>query len=320
MPVPDPWVLGALVAGLVALAQWPRSRNRWRWVIVGLLFASVSVWGDVIGRDAEPTLDVVFFDVGQGDAALITTPTNRHVLVDAGPRSPGGGAGEFVILPYLERRGIRHLDVVVVTHSDEDHLGGLPVLLKEVSVGRVLHNGWAADTELYAEARRLLDQENVTQRVIRRGDAVAVGSAVRVQVLGPPRRLSRHGIESENGASVVLHLTYGEVDFLLPGDVEAAAERDLVRTYGDQLASRVVKVPHHGSSTSSTPEFVRAASGDSGELRAVVSVGRDNRYGMPDGEILARWRAHEVKVQSTAQSGAVWLRTGGREVWRVHWK
>jgi len=320
MATPDPWVLGAFAAGLIALAQWPRPRNRWRWVIVGILLATVSVWGSATGRKAAPTLDVLFFDVGQGDAALVSTPEGRHVLVDTGPHSPSGGAAEFSLLPYLERWGIHRLDDVIITHSDEDHLGGLPTLLREVSVGRVVHNGRPADTELYAETRRLLDRKEVSQRTVRRGDTLAISPSVRAQVLSPPRNPARRGIEGKNNASVVFHLGYGEVDFLLPGDVESGAERDLVRTYGGQLASRVVKVPHHGSTTSSSPDFVRAVSGADGTPHAVVSVGQSEQYGMPSEKVLSRWRGRGVNVHSTAQEGAAWMRTDGKEVWEVHWK
>lgn len=320
MAVPDPWALGALVAGLIALAQWPRPRNRWRWIIVGSLLAAVSVWGAVTEKGAAPTLDVLFFDVGQGDAVLVSTPGNRHVLVDTGPHSPGGGAAKFAVLPYLQRWGIERLDVVAISHSDEDHLGGLPALLREVSVGRVVHNGRPADTELYTETRRLLDQKDVPQQVVQRGDTLAVDPSVRIQILSPPRRPARRGIEGENDASVVLHLGYGEVEILLPGDVESAAERDLVRTYGQQLESRVVKVPHHGSTTSSSPNFVRAVSGKARKSHAIVSVGQDDQYGMPSEDVLSRWERHGVNVHSTAQEGAVWMRTDGEEVWQKHWK
>ncbi len=320
MADPDPWVLGALVAGLISLAQWPRPRHRWRWAIVGVLLGTMSVWGDAIGRGSGPTLDIVFFDVGHGGAALIETPKGNHVLVDAGPHSPEGGTVEFAVLPYLERWGIRRLDAVVVTHPDGDHLGGLPLLLREVSVGRVVDNGWSADTELYDGVQRLLDRTATSQRSVRRGDTIVVDSTIRVQVLSPPRDLEKRGLNGKNNASVVLHIGYGEVDFLLPGDVEAPVERDLVRTYGSQLGSRVVKVPHHGSSTSSTPGFVRAASSSRKESHAVVSVGRSGRYGLPDEKTLERWRENGMRVHSTAQGGAVWMRTGGKEVWQVDWR
>lgn len=319
MATPDPWVLGAFVAGLIALAQWPRPRVRWRWIIVVLVFATLSVWEGVVGRGSGPTLDAVFFDVGQGGATLLTTPENKRVLVDAGPRSPRGAAAEFVILPYLERWGIQELSAVVVTHPDEDHLGGVPTLLREVSVNRVIDNGWSADTELYDEFERLLERSATSRKTVRRGDTLQVGPNVRVQVLSPPRD-KKAEIGTKNSASVVLHVSYGEVEFLLPGDIEAEVERDLVRDYGNQLESEVVKVPHHGSSTSSTLRFVQAVSDSTEDSHAVVSVGKENQYGMPHETVLSRWNRRVRKVHSTAKDGAVWIRTNGEKVWPVEWK
>jgi competence protein ComEC len=320
MAAPDPWALGALVAGLIALAQWPRPRNRWRWIVVGLFLAMASVWQGPFGRDARPTLDVVSFDVGQGGAALVSTPQGSHVLVDAGPRSPQGSAAEFAVLPYLDRWGIHRLDAVLVTHPDEDHLGGLPTLLREVSVGRVVDNGWPADTELYEETQSLIDRKEVSRQVVQRGDTLAVDSAVRIEVLSPPRHPEQHGIEERNDASLVLRFSYGNVDVLFPGDVETAGEQDLVRAYGSQLGSRIVKVPHHGSITSSSLDFVRAATAQDERSSAVVSVGRGEQYGMPSPEVMSRWEGHGANVYSTAQGGAVWLRTDGRTVWEVAWR
>jgi competence protein ComEC len=116
-----------------------------------------------------------------------------------------------------------------------------------------------------------------------------------------------------------LRLTYGDVRVLLPGDIEAAAERDLVRTFGSTLQSRVVKVPHHGSGSSSTEPFVAAATGSTA-TRAVVSVGQSGRFGMPDPTVLSRWASADARVRSTAHRGAVWLRTDGRTVWSVDWR
>ncbi len=316
MPVPNLWSLGALGAGLIALAQWPRPRLRWRWVIAAVFLATGSVWSSAIGQGAGPTLDVVFFDVGQGDAALLRTPSERHILVDAGPRSPSSAAAEFAVLPFLEQWGVRRLDLVVISHSDEDHLGGLPVLLEEVPMDRVVHNGRPTDTELYKATRHLLPQKKVPHEAVQRGDTLRVDSSVHVQVLGPPRRGK---FKSENDASVVLRVVYGTVDILLPGDVEAAAERNLVRSYGKGLKSHVVKVPHHGSETSSTPKFVRSVS-ESGKTHAVVSVGEGDQYGMPDGGVLRRWEERGSQVHSTADRGAVWMRTDGKGIWRLRWK
>lgn len=319
MPMPDLWVLGALMAGLIAVAQWPRPRLRWRWIIVVLVFATLSVWDGAVGRSSGSTLDVVFFDVGQGGATLLTTPEENHVLVDAGPRSPSGSAAEFVILPYLERWGIQELDAVVVTHPDEDHLGGVPTLLREVSVGRVVDNGRSAETELYDEFERLLEQSGTSRQAVRRGDTLLTDPSVRMQILAPPRDGKSH-IETRNNASVVLRVSYGDVDFLMPGDIEEEVEEDLVQAYAGQLESEVVKVPHHGSSTSSTMGFIKATSGSETASHAVVSVGQEDQYDMPHEAVLSRWEDHEMRVQSTAKRGAVWMRTDGQKVWQVDWK
>ena len=320
LATPDAWTLGALTAGLVSIAQWPRPRLRWRCLLCSLLLAVGGMWTETVGRNAEATLDLVFFDVGQGDAVLVSTPNGYNVLVDTGPRSFGGeSAAAYTVLPFLKQQAIDHLEAVVVTHPDGDHLGGFPSILREVSVDRVLHSGQQVKTDLYTETRELMNRHNISEQSVVRGDSFAFGST-QVEVLGPPSRPLQRGIQSENGRSVVLRLSYGKVDVLLPGDVEADAERDLVRSYGRQLASRVVKVPHHGSETSSTKSFVRASVDTSAETRAVVSVGRSNQFGMPDQDVLKRWRETSTFVQSTASDGAVWLRSDGKKVWEVQWE
>ena len=317
---PGPWLLGALAAAVVAVAQWPRPRHRWRALLCALALTTIATWSHALGRATTPTMDVLFFDVGQGDAALITTPAERRILVDTGPRSfEGRAALSTAVLPYLRRTGVRHLHTVVVTHPDADHLGGLPPLLRHVSVGRVLHSGQHVDTDLFRQSRRRLRQEGIPHRAVDRGDTLSVDPSLRVDVLGPPAQPGRQGLDTENGRSVVLRLTYGDVRVLLPGDIEAAAERDLVRTFGSTLQSRVVKVPHHGSGSSSTEPFVAAATGSTA-TRAVVSVGQSGRFGMPDPTVLSRWASADARVRSTAHRGAVWLRTDGRTVWSVDWR
>jgi competence protein ComEC len=314
MANPSVWVLGALVCGIVSVAQWPRPRIRWRCIVGVLLLSTVSMWGSVWEQGG--TLDVIFFDVGNGDAALVSTPLDRHILADTGPRSPSGSAASYSVIPYLKQQGIRHLDAVIVSHPDEDHLGGLPSILREVSVGRVLHNGRAVDTELYSETQELLSKKEIPSRSVQRGDEWSPSSKVRVQILGPPRPKT---FDSVNEGSVAALLTYGRVKLLFPGDVEAQAEEALVRTYGLGLRSDVVKVPHHGSKTSSTPPFVDLSS-DSTETHAVVSVGRENQFGMPHERVVKRWQEHTKHFHDTSTNGAVWLRTDGKSTWRVRWR
>lgn len=314
--VEDPWVVLALVVALCALAQWPRPRMRWRLVAVTLVLASVAVWADALARRGPPSLDVLFFDVGQGDAALVTFPGGRHLLVDAGPRSPVFDAGASVILPHLRRYGIDRLDAVAISHPDSDHLGGLPTLLRQVPVGRVVLGRRGAGTGLVAETEHLLDSLAIAPEHVHAGDTLLLDPSAYVQVLAPPDDSTVFG--SDNDASLVLRITYGDTRFLFTGDIERRAERWLVERFGPFLESDVIKVGHHGSSTSSTQAFVRRVLPDS--ALAVVSVGLRNPFGLPDPVVVQRWVRQQATVVTTAEEGAVWIRSDGTRVRRLHWR
>ncbi len=309
------WLIGiGLVAG-IAGAQ--RRRLRWRGVIAGLGLACVGLWGNVIQGNASPHLEVVFFSVGHGDAALVSTPSNQHVLIDTGPRTPFSDAAQRTVLPHLEREGINHLDAVVISHTDSDHLGGLPSLLRSVSVGRVVHNGRREDSRLYHTVRHLLDSLSIRHEPVEAGDTLAVDPSVHMQVLAPIPDMIR---PSDNDASVVLSVIFGSTQFLFAGDIEQGGEEALLHRYR-RLHSDVIKVPHHGSKTSSTESFVEAVVADSiaHPTRAVISVGAGNRFGLPHAEVVRRWQEEGARVQFTG-NGAVWLRSDGARVGEVEWQ
>jgi competence protein ComEC len=308
------WGLGALVGGLVALALAPRPRHRWRALGAAGALGCVAVWLPVLLGEARPTLDVLFFDVGQGDAALVTLPNGRTLLVDAGVRDPYTDQGERTILPHLRHTGTDRLDAVVVSHPHADHLGGLPTLLRAVRIAQVVHNGHNYESRLFAEADSLSRALGVRSRAVAAGDTLALDPTVHIHVLAPPH--APHPDEPANHGSVVLRLTYGATTFLFTGDAEAEAEHALADRYGELLRSDVVKVGHHGSRTSSTEPFVERV----GAGIAVVSVARRNRYGLPSAEVLERWTEAGAEVLQTWESGAVWLRSDGRTVERVRWR
>ena len=162
----------------------------------------------------------------------------------------------------------------------------------------------------------LLDSLGVPHQDVRAGDTLALDPDVRIHILAPG---PENAAENTNDASVVLRLTYGKTAFLFTGDAEKAAETNLNARYGPLLESTVVKVAHHGSSTSSTPAFVRYAAPDSGAI-AVVSVARRNKYGLPDEKALRRWHERGADVRLTAEQGAVWLRSDGERVTEVAWR
>ncbi|MEM8560221.1 MAG: MBL fold metallo-hydrolase, partial [Bacteroidota bacterium] len=312
--VRDPWLIAAGVAFLLALAAWPRPRLRWRTSVLGLSLLVGHVGTNVLMGHTQPRLDVVFFDVGQGDATLLVTPRGKTVLIDAGMRDDYIDHGTRTLLPHLQRYGLDRIDALVLTHAHADHYGGAQTLLERVPVGAVYTNGLDSDADLW---RGLLDAaatHGVPVRTPDGGSLLDLDPSVRLQWLHAP---ASHFADA-NEASLALRVVHGTTAWLFTGDGEAAAEQALVRRFGPVLASDVVQVGHHGSRTSSIPAFVERAA-DEG-TRAVVSVGRRNRYRLPHAEVLDRWRSAGADVVQTADAGAVWLRSDGTNVERVAWR
>ncbi|MEM0963168.1 MAG: DNA internalization-related competence protein ComEC/Rec2, partial [Bacteroidota bacterium] len=310
LDTPSAWIASALV--LTALALWRRPAARRQLALASVAVVAVGLWSGFAKGESAPTFDAVFLDVGQGDATLLSMPNGRHVLIDAGIRSPYVDQGERVIVPHLDRFGIRRLDALILTHADADHIGGAQTVLEHVPVGRLVVNGASGESDLWANVLRTADSLRVPIDTVSAGDTLAVDPSVRVRVLGPSGPMG-----STNDASIVLRMEHGRTRWLLTGDAEAAGEAAVVRRFGGALASDVVTVGHHGSQTSSTPALVEAAGRPS---FAVVSVARRNRYGLPHEEPLGRWTATGADVRLTSEDGAVWLRSDGATVEPVDWR
>ncbi|MDP3938980.1 MAG: DNA internalization-related competence protein ComEC/Rec2 [Deltaproteobacteria bacterium] len=259
-----------------------------------------------------------FFDVGQGDAALIETPEGARMLVDAGPAFtlPGGrrfDAGERVLGPALRAGWIRRLDVLAVTHPDADHAGGARAVLEGFRVGEVWIPAGAEQAggiaSLLAAARR----QHVPVHALARGDLRRLAGGTRVEVLGPPRERSRRNAPSGelprrggwNDRSLVLRVNSGGARLLLAGDIEFDGEQELIRAGGD-LRADVLKVPHHGSDTSSHAEFLAAVR----PRVAVISAGAWNRFGFPAPGAFRRLERAGARVFRTDRHGAITVTLG----------
>jgi competence protein ComEC len=266
------WVLlGAEAALLLCVAPrgWPG-----RWLSLPLALPLL-LWRPP--APAEGAFEVAVLDVGQGLAVVVRTA--RHALLyDAGPAfRSGGDAGRSVVVPYLHDRGVRALDLLVLSHDDVDHRGGVPSVREQVPVGATLTGG-AGDGEPCVAGRRW------------RWDGVDFA-------LLHPQAGERW---PDNDGSCVLRVSARGGSVLLAGDIEEAAERALAAR-GITLASDIVVAPHHGSASSSSAAFVAAV-----QARDVVySVGHDNRWGFPRAIVEARWRAAGARTWSTAEAGAV---------------
>jgi competence protein ComEC len=274
-------------------------------------------------------LRIDFLDVGQGDAILVTMPEGVTLLVDGGGRPQFAyrgkettaeedleetferdtqSIGERVVSEYLWWRGLDHVDYILATHADADHIDGLSDVLRNFRVSlALLGRAPASDPELrkFAAAAR---ENDVPVRLLGRGDTLRFG-AVEMAVLWPARSESKDA-PSGNDDSVVLRLRLGSRVFLLTGDVEKGAEAALTSGPLDDLGCDVVKVAHHGSRTSSTEAFVKATH----PAVAIISVGLTSIFGHPHKEVLERWRASGAEVLTTGRHGTITISTDGNDL------
>ncbi len=252
---------------------------------------------------ASGRLTVTFLDVGQGDAIVIEGPAGHRILVDGGPSGDAIAAALGRHLPFYDRR----LDLVVLTHPQADHLGGLPEVLARYDVAGVLDSP-AGDSAAYRAWRDAVQAEGAPRVEAGRGQWLDLGGGARLTVLAPDPRHPPGRDADPNEASVVLKLSMGRVTVLLTGDIEAPAETALTHA-GTDLRAAVLKLPHHGSDTSTSPEFLRRVD----PLLDVISVGAGNRFGHPSPAVLDR--LHGDLVLRTDRHGDITVSTDGRRLW-----
>jgi competence protein ComEC len=307
----DPWIVGRpaplehalwCFASLTFLAGLERTaRRRAGWTLAVLCVVSLLILGEQ--RRAPPRdLDVWFLPVGQGDATLLRTPSGHSLLVDAGGSPGASDPGREVVVPVLRAIGIRRLDVVVLTHADIDHSGGLEAVLAAFPARELWVNPRTAQHPVVARARESARGDPVIRWVLATDPPRALGGT-RLEVLHPPEEAPSL---DENDASVALRVTYAGRAVLFTGDSEAAGEALLVARERDRLRADVLQAPHHGSRTSSTPALLAAVL----PSHVVVSAGEDNRFGFPHTDVMARYADYRALALRTDIQGLIRMRLG----------
>lgn len=243
------------------------------------------------------TLTVTWLDVGQGDAAVIQCG-GQSMLIDGGKPEKSS-----YIYAWLQQHGLSYLDVIVATHVDADHIGGLSGALNYASVGTAYCPVTTGTTETFQSFVKYLAQRGKQITVPTAGEAFALGGA-QVQILGP-----LHSAEDSNDNSIVLKVSFGATSFLFTGDAERAEEQDLLNA-GVNLQSTVLKVGHHGSDTSTSYPFLRAVA----PQYAVISVGAGNSYGHPTEAVLSRLRDAGVTTFRTDMQGEITAVSDGQTI------
>jgi competence protein ComEC len=293
--------LGILYLALVVIVV--RGRGR----LLLLAFVVLVAGGDgmywVRERYARPALRVTFLDVGQGDAAVVEFPGSAVLVVDGGGFAGSDfDPGEAVVAPFLWSRKIGRVDYVAMSHAEIDHAGGLAFLVREFQPREFWWNGWPGRGTGFDGLQAALDDGPVVVRRMSRDTPPWAVGPVGIEVLHPPAAYGRSA--SANEASLVLRLRWRATTVLFTGDIQSRGESYIAELGAPMLRSGVLKVPHHGSLTSSGERFLDAVQPEV----AVMSVGAGNRHGLPHSRVCARYQARGICIRRTDQHGAVILR------------
>ena len=309
------------IAFFFGITHWRYVYRHWRVAsLIGLSIVAIWIW-DAAFHEKGRLLEVVTLDVGQGDAAFVRFPDNRTLLIDGGiqrtyyddkkQRQVDYDVGKRIIEPYLDFRGVRRLDMVVLTHPDLDHGGGLGHILRNFEVGRVLGiSDMPLNSQTHQQLHAIVRANDIPYAFPYAGTIELTPTAT-LNLLHPIDAASTNLLDQDkNDDSLVMKLTYREVDILFTGDIGKKAEARLIAS-GQDLRSEILKVPHHGSSTSSSVQFIEAVQ----PRYAIFSLGQSSQYQFPHSDVVARYQARGCVQLRTDKAAAITLRTDGKRCW-----
>lgn len=269
--------------------------------MAGLLLASIFVWYVVACETRHGILTVTFLDVGQGDATLIEGPSGIQVLID-------GGKGKKIlselgqVLPFYDHS----IDVVIATHPDQDHIEGLIGVEERYKTLVFIEPNLLTDKPFQTTLQEEVNKMGVQELVAYTGQSIALGNGATLSILFPDLDVSNWQ-DITNNASIVALLRYGKTSMLFTGDSPIAIENRLIKELGNRLDIDVLKVGHHGSRTSSGPEFLSFTT----PTLAIISAGKNNSYGHPHSEVLANLAAVGAQIKNTADVGRITIKSDG---------
>ena len=247
-------------------------------------------------------LTVTFLDVGQGDSIFIKAPDGHQMLVDGGP--DGSVLRELgQVMPFYDRS----IDVVLATHADQDHIGGLVEVLKRFKVDLFIETNTTSTSAVYRELEDLIKEKNIKKEIITSPEILSLGSGAEFDILYPMQNTA--GWDT-NDASIVGKLIYGDNSFLLTGDLPQKMEKTLVGKYGSFLKSDVLKVGHHGSKNSSSDVFIGTVS----PTYSIISAGLNNRYGHPNKETVDTLNQFGSQILETLGKGTIEFNSDGQNL------
>lgn len=261
------------------------------------------LWISVASLKPKDFVKVSFLDVGQGDSILIESTNHNQILID-------GGVDTRVLeklskaLPLFDR----HIDVLIESHPDRDHIGGLPEVVERYAISAFFEPGVESDNSVDDELKKRIKEKNISMFFARKGTVIEMGDGSYLEILFPDRDVS--GMET-NDASIVAKYVFGESCFLLTGDSPKKIEQYLIGQYKDHLKCSVLKAGHHGSRTSTSKEYLHFVKPEI----AIISAGKDNSYGHPHKEVLDALEMINAKILKTFEKGTIVLLANQYKVW-----
>lgn len=243
-------------------------------------------------------LRIFFIDVGQGDSTLIITPDKKTVLVDGGG-SDSFDVGEKVLLPYLLDRRILKVDYVLISHFDTDHCGGILTIMEKVKVKNIIISEQAEHSENYERFKKLMIHKKIRLIEVKKGDKIKIGRYSEFKILFPTSRLLSENPLNNN--SIVAQFNYNNFKMLFTGDIEKLAEQQILKTEKAEIRADILKVAHHGSKTSSIPEFIKAVR----PKIVLIGVGKNNTFGHPNQQTIKNLENIKCRIYRTDLQGEI---------------
>ncbi|MBI3336667.1 MBL fold metallo-hydrolase [Candidatus Peregrinibacteria bacterium] len=267
-------------------------------IITGFLFVVLTLTVRELFLVPSGDLRIHTLDVGQGDSILLVSPSGKNILIDGGPDTSAlEHLGKY--LSFFDRR----IDLLILTHPDLDHITALPDILKRYRIETILLTGIQKNNApRYESFLYQITQHTPSIIVADPAKDIDIGDGLILDIIWPPRSTARTKPSKANNTSVVIRAVFGSGSILLTGDIETKAEMEILMS-GADIRSDILKVPHHGSRTSSSTWFLLAIK----PALAIVSAGRDNQFGHPHLEVMERYRHFGIPVRNTAEEGTISL-------------
>ncbi len=279
-----------------------------------LLFFAANAIYSRIKTSCQKYLEITFIDVGQGSSTLIKFPGGDVMLVD------GGGfydrsfdLGKYVVAPYLWREKIKKVGIMVLTHPDQDHVGGLPYIADNFEIGELWSNGCESKNESSRRLNETITKKTIHHRIVDKDTPERIIGGASITILNPAKSASGKGLHfpdsDYNDNGIVMKITFGNKSILLPADISESAEAEIVAS-GTDLKADILMAPHHGARISSSLLFLKAVQPEI----VAISCGPGNVFGFPNQEVLDRYVKAGIRILRTDKTGAITIRTNGENI------